>query len=385
MSSNLSRDALFLRFLRLAVVGLLITIVITKFAPAQYCTCDECEECDLNACNGCCCYEAPEVWLMNTRCAPKCSNLDRGFDCIKVQRWDPDCCRFINESMDSFVAQEASMPTMFYMHGNSLKHKQAMKQCWAICKKLRCCPGKKRLVFWSWPAQRVYKTQGLRVRKMIEKNLRIKYVYAEYQGYYLAKLVQRMSLSQRVMLAGHSYGGITSAAALHWLGGGCLRGLTLPGGAPVERANLRGGIISGAFDSDMLYPGHRFGQAFVASERIFVTRNIRDKTLKKWPKVSLRGCPAIGSIGVNARKLGQYRPKLCQKTMTEDVNRSHYLKPHLKSTKFVRALCCLSFPSCQPCQVADSGASAEATMSLADASAKASVEPCKDGEQVARQ
>ena len=105
--------------------------------------------------------------------------------------------------MDSFIAQEASMPTMFYMHGNTLKHDGAMKQCWSICKKLRCCPGKKRLVFWSWPAQRVYKTERLRVREMIQKNLRIKYVYAEYQGYYLAKLVQRMSLSQRVMLAGH--------------------------------------------------------------------------------------------------------------------------------------------------------------------------------------
>lgn len=381
MNSTLSRDALFFRLLRLAIAGLLIVVAFTAMVSAQYCTCDECDECDLNACNGSCCYEAPEIWLMNTRCAPKCSNFDRGFDCIKVQRWDPCSCHFVNESMDSFIAEEASMPTMFYLHGNTLKHKYAMKQCWALRKKLRCCPGKKRLVFWSWPAQRVYKTKGLRVREMVQKNLRLKYVYAEYQGYYLAKLVHRMSLSQRVMLAGHSYGAISSAAALHWLGGGCLRGLTLPGGAPIERTNLRGGIISGAFDSDMLYPGHRFGQAFVASEKIFVTRNIRDKTLKKWPKVSLRGCPAIGSIGVNARKLGPYRSKLCQKTMTEDVKRSHYLKPHLKSTKFVRALCCLSFLSCDSCQVAGSSEpksadslsekTEEETPRLADASAKA--------------
>jgi len=132
-------------------------------------------------------------------------------------------------------------------------------------------------------------------------------------------------------------------------------GLTFEGGAPVERPNLRSGIVSGAFDSDMLYPGHRFGQAIVAAEKIFVTRNIKDSTLKKWPKISLRGCPAIGAIGVNAHKLGEYRNKLCQQTMTIDVGRLHYLKPHLKSTRFVRALCCLSFPSCQECQVAESG------------------------------
>jgi len=364
MSGTLSRNSLFFRLLRLATVGLLIAIAFVAFASAQYCTCDECDECNLNACNGSCCHEKPELWVINTRCAPKCCNLDRGFNCIKIQRWDAGCCRFVNESMDSFIAQEASMPTMFYIHGNTLKHKPAMKQCWSIYRKLRCCPGPKRLVFWSWPAQIAVKRPKLRPLKLIMKNLRTKYVYAEYQGYYVAKLVNRMSLSQRVMVSGHSYGGIASATAMHWLGGGCLRGLVLDGGAPVERPNLRAGIIAGAFDSDMLYPGHRFGQAFVAAEKIFVTRNIKDSTLKKWNKVSLRGCPAIGSIGVNARKLGQYRYKLCQKTMTADVHRSHYLKPLLKSTRFVRALCCLSFPSCQDCQVAESDEPSESSLAL---------------------
>ena len=79
----------------------------------------------------------------------------------------------------------------------------------------------------------------LRPRRLIEKNLKIKFVYAEYQGYYLAKLVDQMSLSQRVTLAGHSYGATTAAVACHFLGGGCLRGWTLEGGAPVERPNLR--------------------------------------------------------------------------------------------------------------------------------------------------
>jgi len=360
MSGTLSGDGfsgngLFFRLLRLATIGLLMAVALAALASAQYCTRDQCEECNLNACNGSCCYEKPELWVMNTRCAPKCSNLDQGFDCIQVQRWDAACCRFVKESMDSFVAQEASMPTLFYIHGNTLKHKPAMKQCWAVYHKMRCCPGKKRLVLWSWPAQIAVKKPKLRPGKLIMKNLRLKYVYAEYQGYYVAKLVDRMSLSQRVMVSGHSYGGIVSATAMHWLGGGCLRGLRLDGGAPVERPNLRAGIISGAFDSDMLYPGHRFGQAFVAAEKIFVTRNIKDSTLKKWSKISLRGCPAIGSIGVNAYKLGEYRDKLCQQTMTQDVRRLHYLKPHLKSTRFVRALCCLSFPSCQECQVVESG------------------------------
>jgi hypothetical protein len=351
MNGTLAGDPLFTRLLRLVTLALLAMVAGAAIASAQYCTCDECDECDLNACNGNCCYESPELWIVNTRCAPKCSNLDEGFKCITFQRYDCKCCRFVNESAESFLAQNAAMPmpTMIFMHGNTLKHKGAMKQCQEVYAKMRCCPGKKRLVYWSWPAQRVYKMKGLKFKEMVMKNLRIKYVYSDYQGYYVAKLVQQMDLSQRVMIAGHSYGGIISASALHFLGGGTLKGLTLEGGRPEQRDNLRGGLISGAFDFDMLESGKRYGQAFVSAEKIYVTRNIKDSTLKNWHKVSWRCCPAIGKIGVNANRLGEYRHKLCQQTMTIDVGKSHYLNPHLKSVRFVRALCCLSFPECQNC------------------------------------
>jgi hypothetical protein len=351
MNGTLARDPLFTRLLRLATLALLATVACAAIASAQYCTCDECDECDLNACNGHCCHEAPELWVVNTRCAPKCSNLDAGFECITFKRYDSNCCRFVNETAESFLTHDAAvpLPTMIFSHGNTLKHKGAMKQCWEVYAKMRCCPGKKRLVYWSWPAQRVYKMKGLKFKEMVQKNLRIKYVYSDYQGYYIAKLVQQMGLTQRVMIAGHSYGGIISASALHLLGGGSVKGLSLEGGAPVERANLRGGIISGAFDFDMLDPGKHYGQAFVAAEKIYVTRNIKDSTLKNWHKVSWRCCPAVGKLGVNANRLGENRHKLCQQTMTIDVGKSHYLNPHLKSVRFVRALCCLSFPECQNC------------------------------------
>ena len=348
-----------IRLLRPVLLALVSLLFTTAVASAQYCTPDQCDECDLCQSNACYSHERPELWLINTRSAPRCQNLDSGFDRISFKRYDRQCGRWVQESVESFLAEEATMPTLFYAHGNSLSHKFAMKSCWLIYSKLRCTPGPKRLVFWSWPSERVHKTEGLRVRKMIEKNLRTKYIYAEYQGYYLAKLVNQMSLSQRVMLSGHSYGGISSAAAVHYLGGGCLRGLTLAGGAKIERPNLRAAIISGAFDNDMLLPGHRYGQAFVAGEKIFVTRNIDDRTLKRWPKTSWTGRRAIGVVGVNANRLGEYRSKLCQQTMSADVGTSHYLKPHLKSARFVTALCCLSFPACQQNATCQQGIVAE--------------------------
>lgn len=358
-----ARDLLSSRLPRLVVITCLALacslICMAPSVSAQYCTPDQCDECNLCRCSQQCCHSLPELWLVNTRCAPRCSNLDCGFERLIYKRYDRKCCRWVRETRESFLAHEATMPSLFYVHGNSLNHKNAMKGCWQIYCKMRCCPGAKRLVFWSWPAERVFKTKGFRIGEMIEKNLKIKYVYAEYQGYYMAKLVNMMSLSQRVMMSGHSYGGITSSAAAHLIGGGCLRGLRLEGGAEVERPNLRAAVISGAFDHDMLNPGNRYGQAFVAAEKIYVTRNIKDRTLKKWPKTSWRCRKAIGVLGVNANCLGVYRSKLCQQTMTSDVGTSHYLKPHLNSVKFVAALCCLSFPQCSTCSMADAASPAD--------------------------
>lgn len=315
-----------------------------------------------------CCNSLPELWVINTRCAPRCSKLDQGFEMISYQQYDPCRGAFVNESRESFLAGEATMPTLFYIHGNSLKHTGAMRGFWDVYEHLRCCPGPKRLVCWSWPAERVYKTQGLRVREMIRKNLRIKYVYAEHQGYYLAKLVSQMSLSQRVTLSGHSYGAITSATALHLLGDGCIRGMTLEGGAPVERANLRGVMISAAFDCDMLYPGNRYGQAFVAAEKIMSTYNPHDRTLRKWPrKASWRGCEALGYSGMNAARLGQYRPKFWQVNTYPENGRSHYLGPHLNNPRFLSAYCCMAFGGIS--------ASVPVVPSVAEVSAPAVAEP----------
>ena len=351
MNMPLVRDAAAWAIWRLAAAAML-AVCVAAAASAQYCTPDQCDECSLCDMRLDCCHEAPELWLVNTRCLPRCSNLDQAFERISIKRWDPSCRRFVDETVDSFIAQEASMPTLFFAHGNTLKHKGAMEQCWQVYNKMRCCPGQKRLVFWSWPAQVVYKRPILRPRELVLKNLRIKFVYSEYQGYYMAKFLERMSYSQRVTVGGHSYGGIIAAAAGHYLGGGSLRGLTLAGGSPTLHPNFRIANISGAFDNDAMNLDGRYGQAFIAAEKVLNTRNNTDKTLDNWPKVSFRGRRAIGVTGINANLLGEHASKLCQITMTRDVGRSHYIEPHLSSRRLVNLLCCFTFPECTACALA---------------------------------
>lgn len=352
MNVALIRETAAWAFWRLTVTAIIL-VSLAAVASAQYCTPDQCDGCDLNTCQLNCCHELPELWLVNTRCAPKCNNLDAGFERISVKRWDPTCRRFVKESWESLLAQEASMPTLVFAHGNTLQHDGAMEQCWDVYHKMRCCPGKKRLVFWSWPAQIDHLRPLLRPRQVILSNLRTKFVYAEYQGYYMAKLVQRMSMTQRVTIGGHSYGGIIGAVAAHLIGGGELRGLTLAGAEAVERPNFRVALVSAAFDNDALDVGGRYGQAFVSAEKIYVTRNCADSTLRRWPNISHRCKKAIGVTGVNANCLGENAYKLCQQTLTSDVGSSHYIEPHLGSRRFMSALCCVAFPACAECVKAE--------------------------------
>ncbi|HYO24201.1 MAG TPA: hypothetical protein VEQ85_04565 [Lacipirellulaceae bacterium] len=348
MNSALMRQSALWALWRMAAAAAIVAVTAVA-ASAQYCTPDQCDECDLRNCRLSCCNEPPDLWLFNSRCAPKCNNLDEGFSRISIKHWDASCGRWTNETLESFLAQEATMPSLIFAHGNTLQHEGAMKQCWMLYGKMRCCPGKKRLVFWSWPAQIAIKRPLLRPRKLIMANLQLKYVYAEYQSYYMAKLVQRMSMTQRVTVGGHSYGAIIASGAAHFLGGGELRGLTLEGSAPVQRANFRVANVSGAFDNDAMIPGFRFGQSFVSAEKVLNTRNCADSTLDNWPDVSRRGRKAIGVTGINANLLGQYSSKLCQISMTADVGKSHYIEPHMNSARLVNALCCFAFPECRAC------------------------------------
>jgi hypothetical protein len=168
------RDLMACLLLHLALAVALTGLLSTSIASAKYCSPDQCDECNLwNACLKCC-HELPELWVINTRCVSRCNNLDEAFEKIRYKRYDASCGRFVTESRESFLAAEASMPTLFYSHGNTLKHKGAMKSFWQVYHRMRSCPGPKRLVCWSWPAQRVVK--GLPIRKMIMANLRLKLV-----------------------------------------------------------------------------------------------------------------------------------------------------------------------------------------------------------------
>jgi hypothetical protein len=286
---------------------------------------------------------APELWVLNSRCAPKCDCLESGFEQITYQRYDAASCRFVEENRELYLAAQANLPTMLFTHGNTLEHDAAMKSCWKVYERLKDCPGPKMLVFWSWPAEIFYKRPLLRPIELARVNIKAKYIFAERQGYYIAKLTNMMSPAQPVTLSGHSFGGVSAVCAAHFLAGGSIDCLTLPEGTPGQRSNLRVAIISGALDCDSLLPGQRYDKALDAVEKLYTTFSERDATLKRWPTHSFRGQQAIGYTGMCIAGAGENAYKIRQDRLTDDVGRSHYITPHLESHTMVNALCEMTF------------------------------------------
>lgn len=286
---------------------------------------------------------APEFWVVNSRCAPRCNNLDVGFESLIFQRWCPSSQSFVRESRESFLAAQACIPTLMFTHGNSLDHEGALESGWKMYNRVKVCPGKKLLVLWSWPAEILYKRPLRRPIELARKNIKAKYVYAEHQGYYVAKLTSMMSTTHPLTLSGHSFGAVVSLSAAHYLGGGYLNGKLLPEGYEAERPNIRASLISPALDNDHLYPGHRYGNAIVALEKLHTTFSTKDATLKRWPTHSFRGQQALGYTGICISRLGEHAHKVCQQRLTEDVGRSHYMREHLASVQMISAVCQTAF------------------------------------------
>lgn len=316
-----------------AVFGLLILITQPMLIRADQTGCKVCL------------FEEPELWVINSRNAPKCQCLDEGFEKLTYHRFDKCTQKFVAETRESFLRAQSNIPTMLFSHGNSLKHEAAMESCAMVYTRLRICPGPKMLVFWSWPSEIYYNRPLIRPILLAKSNIRIKYVFAEHQGYYIAKLVNMMSTAQPLTLCGHSYGGVTVISALHFLGGGSIDQLSPPACICKigTRCNVRAALISAAFDCDALQPGQRYDRAMDTVEQLYNTYNDSDATLKRWPTHSLRGQQAIGFTGLCAHCLGENCPKVMQDHLTSEVGRSHYITEHLESCTMMRSVCRLAF------------------------------------------
>ncbi|NQU19919.1 MAG: hypothetical protein HQ567_01445 [Candidatus Nealsonbacteria bacterium] len=248
-----------------------------------------------------------EVWLISTRRAPSSGSLQAAEQRIDYWRLGQQH-RWVKMDGDAFFNDaDPDVPTTFFVHGNRTTANMAVVDGSRVYRRMRAeADGRPfRLAIWSWPADRI--------PGRVRPDVQVKAARADVQSYYLAQCLRRMDRNAPVCLIGYSFGARTIAGALHILGGGRLAGRNLPQTAeptpPAEptRPTLRQAVLVGcASDTGWLLPGRRNGLALSQVDRMLITRNGRDRKLKRYSMLYRLGGPkALGYVGPAGCRLSE--------------------------------------------------------------------------------
>ncbi|MBN2580790.1 MAG: hypothetical protein JXB10_17525 [Pirellulales bacterium] len=241
--------------------------------------------------------ETSEAWLLSTRCATLCGDLETGKTRIRYWRRGPDC-RWEPAEAESFYKERSdARPTVFVVHGNRVSAGEDVNFAWPIYRHLKkCSEGRPfRLAIWSWPSDRISRRN--------RPDAQTKACYSDAQSYYLADSLRRLNPAAPVSLVGYSFGARIITGGLHLLAGGRLAGRQLPGAeenpeSPARPAPVHAFLVAGALDCHWLSPGQRNGLALSQVQTMWITCNGCDPVLRWYPRLYGRGGPeALGYVG----------------------------------------------------------------------------------------
>ncbi len=242
--------------------------------------------------------DAPQqVWLISTRSAPHCGDLDSAPPNINYWRMD-EACRWSPAEPEAFqTTDDDAVPTVVFIHGNRTDADEAVTKAWYVYNLIRAETAGRpfRYVIWSWPADRVYRRN--------DDDIRLKAVYSDVESYYLAQWLDRLRPGVRASLIGHSFGPRIITGAMHLLAGGEVAGRSLPESTVAawstgKRNPVRAMLLATAIDADWLAPGGRHDLALSLLDQVLITRNICDRVLRWYPRLYECGGPqAMGFVG----------------------------------------------------------------------------------------
>ena len=242
-----------------------------------------------------------QVWLIDTRSAPGCGNLEAGLSQIAYYRLDESCGCGQWQASDAAALDAsavAGVPTTVLIHGYGTDADWAVRHGNALYGLMKQQAGGRpfRLIVWSWPADRA----GGRVRPDVQ----IKVCRSDVEAYYLARVLSKVShQGAPLSLVGYSLGCRTASGALQLLAAGPVAGRSL---APEVLAAwnhagprpVRVMLLAPAMDADWLEKCSPRGLAPLAVERMLVVTNGCDRVLKWYSRLYGRHGPeALGHVG----------------------------------------------------------------------------------------
>ncbi|MDO4583667.1 MAG: hypothetical protein Q4D62_06140 [Planctomycetia bacterium] len=219
------------------------------------------------------------IWQISTVRMSTMNPTDAQMSRISVHQWEGE--QWIPRDLADFYAcQHPGEPVLFFIHGNRVSANEALAEGVRL---LRCFPAHPqiRLVIWHWRADRVSRRP--------RPEYTTKAIYADYQGYYLARVLRGMREDASILLAGHSFGARTILSGLHLLGGGGYGGRFLDSPSEGVALDIQAFLIAAATHRTDFIPNGKFHQSLNMAQKIYITQNSRDPALKLYPKMAAGG------------------------------------------------------------------------------------------------
>ena len=233
--------------------------------------------------------------------------------------------RWQRSDLESFLSFDASVPTIFYVHGNQITPGEAKSQGLAVYRRLaRYGTGDEpiRFVIYSWPSSRV----GRLLRDVREKAVR-----TGPAGCQLAWLVDQMPAETHVSMIGFSFGARIVTGSLHVLAGGSLGGrMKLDQRAQSDRAPIDVVLIAAALHCHWLGEGQYHGLAMNRVDQMFMLNNCRDMALRYY-HFSTPGRDRPQALGLRGPACldAEYASKIHTRDVSRYAGRQHDLFRYL--------------------------------------------------------
>jgi hypothetical protein len=239
-----------------------------------------------------------EVWLVSTRSAPHCGDLQTGVEQLAFWRLDSqDTCRWLTADAAAFQHTGAPQtPTTIYIHGARTSFSAAVEQGFCLFARMQQYAAGRpfRLVVWAWPADRM--------ARLPRADMQGEAAEADADAYYLARVLAEVKPGTPLCLIGYSFGTRIASGALQLLANGPAAGHQLPAESLSRWASgprpVRAMFLASAMDADWLMPGCCEGMALSQLQRLLITQNCADRTLRRYPRLyGLGGPEAMGHSG----------------------------------------------------------------------------------------
>lgn len=257
-----------------------------------------------------------QIWVVSTRHLG-CQGVTEELPDYRVQYFAQG--NWHRADTEQFLLRDdPARPTVIFIHGNRYTASDAIESGWeAYHALLRCAsPGPIRFVIWSWPSDK----QGGPIRDARSKACR-----TLVEGYYLGRLLTRISPDVPTGMIGYSYGSRVALGAVHLAAGGMLDGRVVPD-LPSDRTALyRIAMLAPGVEDDGLLPGARFEMALARTERLLNLYNPADPVLKRYRVVNKFEKPiAMGYSGIACEHLlGPAAGRIVECNVSGIVGRSH--------------------------------------------------------------